>query len=757
MDEFHPQPGGAEIETDGIGTRRESATGSKLISGDAEGERSHDHSEHNDSRSGVENVPVEQDPVGTDNDSRGAENGSANSEKCCLHSDEDEEDSMLCILQFNKSATMATRNWLLSILKAPEKEGGGELLVRAIQTKNNGGDTVLQVGAKRERLLEGAEKVCIRKKCKDGSLREFSRGHRDHFDSSNKCFLTTCEKQRVVYYLLTNIRSTKEEDVPGTETKKQSLYPEQRIIPKLMNCDLIDSMYPLHTPDELISLEHHWYKHSKYFQPQPIEMIRDYFGEKIGIYFSFLGFYTKLLFLPAAVGLIYFLLDTFVGHLPHGYAFFAIFNLFWTTLFLEAWKRKCNAKAFNWGTYGLVKFEEPRAEYHGPIRINPVTGRREPHYPESKRAYKKYLVSAPVVVVFLCLAFLMMLNFFWFEDFLKTKVDVSTTLGGFVMLVPSILYAVVIIIVNSIYRKIASFLNDWENHRLQSAHENNLILKLVVFDFANCFMCLFFIAFYQQDMVKLRKYLSTLLIIQQFIEQFLETALPYLILRFWRGQKADEKEAKAKKDDDAPRQEEKDASRLVAEQGKMDYYPGTFDDYLELYLQFGYVFLFSAVFPLAAVFALLNNVIEVRSDAFKLSRVCQRPFGQAAADIGTWQITFEVMSIIAVLTNVALMALSPEIQSLFPEMSTAKYILLFVIVEHIFLAFKAAIAILIPDLPKWMEVELAKEEFESRKALAERKAAELTRQLSFDTDKGKESNILAAIDEARAAHTSEAH
>lgn len=65
---------------------------------------------------------------------------------------------------------------------------------------------------------------------------------------------------------------------------------------------------------------------------------------------------------------------------------------------------------------------------------------------------------------------------------------------------------------------------------------------------------------------------------------------------------------------------------------------GTFDDYLELFLQFGYVFLFSAVFPLAAVFALLNNVIEVRSDAFKLSRVCQRPFGQAVADIGTWQV-----------------------------------------------------------------------------------------------------------------------
>lgn len=74
-----------------------------------------------------------------------------------------------------------------NLLQVPEKEGGGELLVSSIQTKSNGdGDTVLQIGATRERLLEGAEKICIRKKCKDGSLREFSRGHRDHFDSGSE-------------------------------------------------------------------------------------------------------------------------------------------------------------------------------------------------------------------------------------------------------------------------------------------------------------------------------------------------------------------------------------------------------------------------------------------------------------------------------------------------------------------------------------------------------------------------------------------
>ena len=67
-------------------------------------------------------------------------------------------------------------------------------------------------------------------------------------------------------------------------------------------------------------------------------------------------------------------------------------------------------------------------------------------------------------------------------------------------------------------------------------------------------------------------------------------------------------------------------------------YDGTFEDYLEMFIQFGYVILFSSAFPLAALCALLNNVIEIRSDAFKLCAIFQRPFGQRARNIGTWQV-----------------------------------------------------------------------------------------------------------------------
>lgn len=50
----------------------------------------------------------------------------------------------------------------------------------------------------------------------------------------------------------------------------------------------------------------------------------------------------------------------------------------------------------------------------------------------------------------------------------------------------------------------------------------------------------------------------------------------------------------------------------------MDAYLSTYEDYLELYIQFGYVVLFAAVSPLTALLALANNILEIRIDAFKV-------------------------------------------------------------------------------------------------------------------------------------------
>merc|ERR1712213_214602 len=76
----------------------------------------------------------------------------------------------------------------------------------------------------------------------------------------------------------------------------------------------------------------------------------------------------------------------------------------------------------------------------------------------------------------------------------------------------------------------------------------------------------------------------------------------------------------------SPKKTDRVLSQVELESSAPDY-DGTFEDYLEMFIQFGYVTLFSSAYPLAGLCALLNNMIEIRGDAFKLCFVHKRPFG----------------------------------------------------------------------------------------------------------------------------------
>ena len=53
-----------------------------------------------------------------------------------------------------------------------------------------------------------------------------------------------------------------------------------------------------------------------------------------------------------------------------------------------------------------------------------------------------------------------------------------------------------------------------------------------------------------------------------------------------------------------------------------------FYEYLEMVIQFGFVTIFVSAFPLAPMFALLNNVFEIRLDARKMMTTFKRPVAQ---------------------------------------------------------------------------------------------------------------------------------
>lgn len=62
--------------------------------------------------------------------------------------------------------------------------------------------------------------------------------------------------------------------------------------------------------------------------------------------------------------------------------------------------------------------------------------------------------------------------------------------------------------------------------------------------------------------------------------------------------------------------------------------------------------LFVASFPLAPVLALVNNLFEIRVDAWKITTQFRRVLPEKAQDIGAWQPILQGIAILAVATNV---------------------------------------------------------------------------------------------------------
>lgn len=95
-------------------------------------------------------------------------------------------------------------------------------------------------------------------------------------------------------------------------------------INRLLNDKVFINAYPLHDGDVQSTnvdrqvdddlnpravLYSTWAQYSNWYKNQPLELIRLYLGEKIGLYFAWLGAYTTWLILPAVVGLFVFLIN----------------------------------------------------------------------------------------------------------------------------------------------------------------------------------------------------------------------------------------------------------------------------------------------------------------------------------------------------------------------------------------------------------------------------------------------------------------
>ena len=116
------------------------------------------------------------------------------------------------------------------------------------------------------------------------------------------------------------------------------------------------------------------------------------------------------------------------------------------------------------------------------------------------------------------------------------------------------------------------------------SHQNSLVLKRFLFEAFDAYLALFYLAFYEQDIIKLRSELVSVFNIDTFRRLLLEGVVPYVMQRIGSKGKKDV-QAEAKKYDDLNRYDV-DSSVILEELNKDGY--EEFDDYIEMVIQFGY-------------------------------------------------------------------------------------------------------------------------------------------------------------------------
>ncbi|XP_051821593.1 anoctamin-5 isoform X5 [Antechinus flavipes] len=555
------------------------------------------------------------------------------------------------------------------------------------------------------------------------------------FIEDENTFFSPSVRNRIVYYILSRCPY-------GTEEGKRKFG-----IKRLLTNGTYTAAYPLHdcqywkkakdqnSGNERYTLYTEWARFLRFYKEQPLDLIRRYYGERIGIYFAWLGFYTEMLFFAAVVGAICFFygLVTMTGnmssieicnesiggaiimcplcdvkceywklnttcessrysHLFDNVAtlFFAIFMGIWVTLFLEFWKRRQARLEYEWD---LVDFEEEqqqlqlRPEYEAKCTLkkkNPVTQELEPYLPLTSQALR-FCFSGATVLFWISLIIASMIAVIVYRlsvyaAFASIMENTETLQPISSLLTPqlatsvtaSCLNFVIIMILNFLYERIAVWITDMEIPRTHLEYENRLTMKMFLFQFVNYYSSCFYVAFFKGKfvgypgaytymfskwrneecdpagcLIELTTQLTIIMAGKQIWGNIQEAILPW-VWNWWRRRRA-------------RTNSEKLYSRWEQDHALQSFGPlGLFYEYLEMVIQFGFITLFVASFPLAPLLALMNNILEIRVDSWKLTTQYRRPVAAKAHSIGVWQEILNGMAVLSVVTNAFIVAFTSD-------------------------------------------------------------------------------------------------
>ena len=374
-------------------------------------------------------------------------------------------------------------------------------------------------------------------------------------------FFMPSERSRIVYTLLEETKYGQQEADVGINNLQK-------------NGAFIDA-YPLHDGpvwtnskekpcNDRQRLQADWATPRCLFKYQPINAIKNYFGEEVALYFSWLGFYTSFLSPAAVVGILcfiygvisvsddfpiheicnaaeidangshlfymcpecdktccYYLLETtgcLYAKISHYFdneatVFFALFMSIWATVFLEFWKRKQISSAYNWHSIGFQKgIEQVRPEYNATVqklRKNPVTLKHEPFMPKKQRI-SRICGTFSVVLFFTMLIIITIIGVIIFRAaFIVFLVKDGNMLNNktrqrsklIVSVCAGGLNLIAINVLKLIYEKVAVRLTDWENPRTKIGYHDSFTIKMFWFQFFNTYSSIIYIAFLKFDII----------------------------------------------------------------------------------------------------------------------------------------------------------------------------------------------------------------------------------------------------------------
>ncbi|XP_030740602.2 anoctamin-6 isoform X2 [Echinops telfairi] len=556
----------------------------------------------------------------------------------------------------------------------------------------------------------------------------------DFYIHDRDTFFNPATRSRIVHFILSRVTYQVRDNI------------NKFGINKLVSSGIYKAAFPLHDcnfghqsedptcPSERYLLYREWAHPRSIYKKQPLDLIRKYYGEKIGIYFAWLGYYTQMLLLAAVVGVACFLYGYFhqdnctwskeVCHpeiggkiimCPQcdrlcpfwklnitcesskklcifdsfGTLVFAVFMGVWVTLFLEFWKRRQAELEYEWDTVELQQEEQARPEYEARcnhVVINEITQEEErvPFTTCGKCIRIALCASAVFFWILLIIASVIGIIVYRLSVFIVFSAQLPKHFNGTdpiqkyltpqtaTSITASIISFIIIMILNTIYEKVAIMITNFELPRTQTDYENSLTMKMFLFQFVNYYSSCFYIAFFKGKFVGypgdpvywLGKYrneecdpggclleLTTQLTIimggKAIWNNIQEVLFPWIMNLIGRYHTVSGSEQIT------PRWDQDYHLQPI---GKL----GLFYEYLEMIIQFGFVTLFVASFPLAPLLALVNNILEIRVDAWKLTTQYRRMVPEKAQDIGAWQPIMQGLAIMAVVTNAMIIAFTSD-------------------------------------------------------------------------------------------------